>query len=69
MILCSDGLCGFATDNEIFETASKNDENLESIVDSLIKLALDKGGKDNVTVIGVEITDLFNSNQLIRVSQ
>lgn len=63
LILCSDGLCGFATDKEIFDTTVKNNKNLESIVDSLIKLAIDKGGKDNVTVIGVEITDLFKTVQ------
>lgn len=63
LILCSDGLCGFATDDEIFEAASENKETLESVVDSLIKLALDKGGKDNVTVIGVEITDLIKTVQ------
>ena len=63
IILCSDGLCGFASDKEIFETASENNENLENIVDSLIKLAIDKGGKDNVTVVGVEITDLLKTVQ------
>ena len=63
LILCSDGLCGFATDKEIFDTTVKNNKNLESIVNSLIKLAIDKGGKDNVTVVGVEITDLIKTVQ------
>jgi protein phosphatase len=57
-VLCSDGLCGYATDDEIFEAVKEVRLDVEAIVDSLIKLAKDKGGADNVTIIAVEIPDV-----------
>ncbi len=56
-ILCSDGLCGFADDNEIFDIARRNRDDLEKIVDNLIQFANDRGGNDNVTVIAIKVED------------
>lgn len=47
ILLCSDGLSGYCSDEEIFEVISSSD--FDNCVDSLIKLALDKGGRDNIT--------------------
>ena len=55
-MLCSDGLCGFADDDEIFEVIRNTDQELQSIVDILIQMANDRGGADNVSVIALEIT-------------
>ncbi|MBN1212790.1 MAG: Stp1/IreP family PP2C-type Ser/Thr phosphatase [candidate division Zixibacteria bacterium] len=60
-ILCSDGLCGFADDDEIFEVARKADRDIEQIVEYLVQMANDRGGQDNVTVIALEVTDVFES--------
>jgi protein phosphatase len=49
IVLCSDGLCGYATDDEIAEILAK-DEKPQKTADQLVKLALEKGGEDNVTV-------------------
>ncbi|NOY88929.1 MAG: Stp1/IreP family PP2C-type Ser/Thr phosphatase [FCB group bacterium] len=57
-ILCSDGLCGYADDEEIFNSIRKIRDNNNRMVDNLIQLANDRGGADNVTVIVVEITDI-----------
>lgn len=49
LMVCSDGLCGYASDLEIasaFEPGGRPQE----ITDRLIDLALAKGGEDNVTV-------------------
>jgi len=54
-ILCSDGLCGFADDDEIFDVARQYRGDLSKIVDALIQLANDRGGSDNVTVAAFEI--------------
>jgi len=54
-ILCSDGLCGFADDHEIFDVAERADGDLKRIVDDLIQLANDRGGADNVTVIAFRV--------------
>jgi len=48
-MLCSDGLCGYADDDEI-AAVMRNGLGPQDIADSLVKLALDRGGEDNVTV-------------------
>ena len=49
ILLCSDGLCGYATDHEI-QTILRGASTTQGIPDQLIQLALQKGGNDNVTV-------------------
>lgn len=48
LLLCSDGLSGYCNDDEIYEVISES--GFDNAVDALIQLALDKGGRDNVTV-------------------
>ncbi|MDE5569298.1 MAG: Stp1/IreP family PP2C-type Ser/Thr phosphatase [Ruminococcus sp.] len=48
IMLCSDGLSGYCSDEEMFDAISTSA--FDNCVDSLIKLALDKGGRDNITV-------------------
>jgi protein phosphatase len=60
-ILCSDGLCGFADDDEIFDVASRYRDDLNRLVDALIQMANDRGGSDNVTVIALEIVEIKES--------
>ncbi len=57
-IICSDGLCGFANDKEIFETAKMADGDIRTIASKLIDLANLKGGSDNSTVIALKIEDV-----------
>lgn len=49
-ILCSDGLCGPATDDEIRELALKHKDPREA-VQSMIDKANENGGPDNITVV------------------
>ena len=49
LLLCSDGLSGYCTDDEIYKVISET--GFDNAVDSLIQLALDKGGRDNVTAV------------------
>lgn len=56
-LLCSDGLSGFVDDAVIaqyLDTAP-----ITSVCDELVQLALDGGGRDNITVIVIEIPDYF----------
>ncbi len=62
-ILCSDGLCSLVPDDDIFKRADKNRGNLDSLVDRLIELAKEHGGKDNITVIAIEIEDVLKTVQ------
>ena len=48
LLLCSDGLSGYCTVEEIYSVISGHE--LDGMTDELIKLANDKGGRDNVTV-------------------
>lgn len=48
LLLCSDGLSGYCTDEEIYGVISESE--LDGMADGLIELANGKGGRDNVTV-------------------
>ena len=54
VVLCTDGLYGELSDSEICDTVSLGDD-LNDICRSLVAKANAKGGRDNVTVICVEI--------------
>ena len=49
LLLCTDGLTNFVTDDEIFETFNKND--VSQLPQRLIDLANKNGGGDNITVV------------------
>lgn len=49
LMLCSDGLCGYVSDDEIGIILSAR-RTPQEITDALIERALDKGGYDNITV-------------------
>ncbi len=50
-LLCSDGLSGMIPDEAISSVLDSLTEDLSSAADLLIKLALENGGKDNVSLI------------------
>ena len=52
LLLCSDGLSDMAADDEI--AAVLKEENTEKAADALIELALNNGGRDNVSVILID---------------
>ena len=61
-VMCSDGLCGYVEDIEIFEVANRARKSTDHIVNDLIQMANDRGGPDNVTVIAFEIKEVGESN-------
>ncbi|PWB74271.1 hypothetical protein C3F09_04140 [candidate division GN15 bacterium] len=56
-VMCTDGLCGFADDDEIFRVADQYRTNLNQLVENLIQMANDRGGSDNVTVAALQILE------------
>lgn len=48
LLLCSDGLSGYCSDDEIYDVILNS--SFDNVADELIKLALSKGGRDNITV-------------------
>ncbi|MDH4157784.1 MAG: SpoIIE family protein phosphatase, partial [candidate division Zixibacteria bacterium] len=54
-LLCSDGLCGFADDEDIFQVVYKSRTDNRQLAENLVQMANDRGGADNVTVVVLEI--------------
>jgi len=62
-LLCSDGLSGQVTAEQILEVASITTD-LEELCDLLIIMANDSGGPDNITVIAIRIDELAAAAEL-----
>ncbi|MDD2446564.1 MAG: Stp1/IreP family PP2C-type Ser/Thr phosphatase [Tissierellia bacterium] len=57
-ILCSDGLSNMVGEDSILDVVSNNlNKNMNEICNSLVELAKENGGKDNITVIGIKFDD------------
>ena len=54
-LICSDGLSDLIRDDEIQEALLTNA--FEQVCGDLVRLALQRGGSDNITVIAAEVTD------------
>lgn len=52
-LLCSDGLAGYAEERDIKDILSEN--SLDRVCRQLVQLVNDRGGKDNVTVMVIDI--------------
>ena len=69
-MFCSDGLSDMLTSAEMIAVFKKRKGNLMGCVDGLIDAALDRGGKDNVTVViarregGDDTTDLADTDDI-----
>ena len=55
-IVCTDGLSGEVTDS-LIEMVSRAVRDPQELADELVTMALNAGGKDNVTVVVVDIVD------------
>ena len=56
-VLCSDGLSGMITDQEIAEVVAASGE-LSEVCRRLITLANEHGGEDNITAVAVRVDDV-----------
>lgn len=56
LLLCSDGLHGLTTDEELLEHVRRSDEDPQAACDALVALANERGAPDNVTVIIVRVS-------------
>lgn len=61
-LLCSDGLNDMVDDEEIHLTLSKYSANLVQAGEELIRLANAKGGKDNISVVLIRVTDKISGS-------
>lgn len=51
LLLCSDGLCGYCRDKQIEKVFYQKVEDIQKYCDSLVKISLNAGGADNITLI------------------
>ncbi len=58
-LLCSDGLSDLVEDAEIHSTLNEYGANLQKAAESLVQIANDKGGKDNISVILARVLKPF----------
>jgi protein phosphatase len=58
-LMCSDGLPDMVEDEDIHLTISTFNKDVKTIGEQLIKLTNDNGGRDNVSVILVQVADSF----------
>ena len=56
LLLCSDGLHGLTTDDELLDHVRRSDADPQAACDALVALANDRGAPDNVTVIIVRVS-------------
>ncbi len=62
LMLCSDGLSGLVKDS-VMEQVLGQDKDLEWKADELVRLALDAGGDDNITVVLLENNEVNKSTK------
>ena len=56
-VLCSDGLSGMITDDEITRIVTAADDDMEVAAKNLVEAANANGGEDNITVVAVLFTE------------
>jgi protein phosphatase len=56
-LLCSDGLSGMISDEDMLRLVRENGDNLEGACDKLIALANENGGTDNITVVLAQVIE------------
>jgi serine/threonine protein phosphatase PrpC len=57
ILLCSDGLTDLVNDSEIFDLLQNEDQ--DQAVQSLVNLANERGGHDNITIISLKVPIVF----------
>ena len=57
VMLCSDGLCGYCTDDEIKRLFSAEYVDTETCCQKMLDKALDAGGADNIAIVMASLID------------
>lgn len=55
LVLCSDGLCGYCTDDTLEACMDLNQTDTSNCCQSLLQRALDAGGHDNISIVTISI--------------
>ncbi len=63
LVLCSDGLTDMVEDEDIHLTISTFGGNLDTVARQLVQLANDSGGRDNISVVLVQVAEPFPARQ------
>ncbi len=63
VFLCSDGLSDLVEDKDIRLTLIELNANLKSITEKLINIAINNGGKNNISVVIAQVSRPFPLDQ------
>lgn len=69
ILICTDGLSDYLKANEIVHITQKHSGNLDNAVHEMILLACDRGGHDNITVVGLQLPDEKPKSVIDRIIQ
>ena len=64
-VLCSDGLSDMVEDEDIHLTISTFNDNLQTVAKQLVQLSNEHGGRDNISVVVMQVIDSFPARQRI----
>jgi PPM family protein phosphatase len=56
LFLCSDGLHGLVSSEDLLTISRENNNNLQALCDTMIDVANEAGGKDNITIVALKYT-------------
>jgi len=56
LFLCSDGLHGLVSSEDLLTISRENNSNLQALCDTMIDVANEAGGKDNITIVALKYT-------------
>ena len=57
LLLCSDGLCGYCDNQSIEDILNRYCSNIIKCKDELLKIALNAGGHDNISIVLASLVD------------
>lgn len=63
LIICSDGLSDFVTENELLEKVTDKNHKFTERLKKLIDLAITNGSKDNITILALKFKEDVNETQ------
>lgn len=67
ILMCTDGLSDYLTAKELVHFVSRHPDDLDQSINEMIKLACDRGGHDNITVVVLKQPDGSKSRLINRI--
>lgn len=66
ILLCSDGLCGFCNDEQIYGIITQNQQDLPTCKEVLTEAALNADGSDNITIALLQVVQTETKEETVK---